>query len=272
MLTGKKKLRSLKILWMKKVINFLKTNIQLLKTIKLPKVADPVIKEIPIHESGKKLIDLKKNKHSRIEMLPNPTKPFESDAHNSGYAASSKMRLSVYKKLKALIPMLDKNAAHFGYKKGQISIRVFEGLRDLKTQEMLFKNKEKEISAQNPTLSPEEIFKETCKWVSPVKDNIPVHSTGAAVDIRLYDNLKKDFVDMGKFGVIWGENKSAPTFSENITPAQIKNRLFLLISALKVGLINYPYEYWHLSSGDKYAAYWLESNPQKRKARYGGIS
>ncbi|MCC2647124.1 MAG: putative peptidase vanX D-ala-D-ala dipeptidase [Rickettsiaceae bacterium] len=113
--------------------------------------------------------------------------------------------------------------------------------------------------------------KEASKWVSPTKDNIPVHSTGAAVNIRLYDEVNKAFIDMGTFGVIWGINDSVPTFSLEITNAQITNRLLLLVAATKAGLINYPYEYWHFSSGDRYAVYWTEPNSSNRNAIYGSI-
>ncbi|HEV2601777.1 MAG TPA: hypothetical protein VGT41_05815 [Candidatus Babeliales bacterium] len=33
--------------------------------------------------------------------------------------------------------------------------------------------------------------------------------------------------------------------------------------------LNYTYEYWHFSCGDRYAAYWQESDPTKRVAYYG---
>ena len=98
---------------------------------------------------------------------------------------------------------------------------------------------------------------------------MPAHSTGGAVDIRPYDEQRKQFIDMGMFGVIWGANTGAPTFSDNINEEQIKNRLFLLIVASKACLVNYPYEFWHFSTGDRYATYWL--NPEGR-AIYGGIS
>jgi zinc D-Ala-D-Ala dipeptidase len=104
-----------------------------------------------------------------------------------------------------------------------------------------------------------------------VRNNIPVHSTGAAVDIRLWDNHHKQFVDLGPFGVIWGKNTTAPTFSEDISDAQKNNRLYALVAATQAGLINYVYEYWHFSSGDRYASFWQEPDPTQRKAMYNTI-
>lgn len=111
---------------------------------------------------------------------------------------------------------------------------------------------------------------ETAKWVSPYKNNVPVHSTGAAVDIGLWDNKMEDFLDMGTFGAIWGKNNNAPTFSENTTDNQKRNRLYCLVAAETVGLTNYLYEFWHFSSGDRYEAYWNKDLNEKR-AIYGSI-
>jgi D-alanyl-D-alanine dipeptidase len=235
-----------------------------------PKIADPVIKNIPIIESHEPLIDINQANSCRITMLPNPSHPFASPDCNSGFPAASKIRKTVWNNLLYLRFYLDILARDFGYEPRQISIHVFEGLRSLKTQTSLFENKRCEIRNANPLMTHEEVFSETCKWVSPVVNNIPVHSTGAAIDIRLWDNYRKQFIDMGPFGVIWGKNTTAPTFSDDLTDEQKINRLYLLIAAAKVGLVNYLYEFWHYSCGDRYASYWLD--PQdKRKAIYGAV-
>lgn len=234
----------------------------------LPKIADPVIREIPIEESGEPLIDIRHMRDNlRIQMLPDPETPCASPGYNSGYASASKIRAGVYEKLVHLLKEMDAIAVHFGANPGQTSIRVFEGLRDLATQKMLFDKKAEEIRAtllQNesslfPDLSPEgilqdpsfqdRVFQETSKWVSPLENNVPVHSTGGAVDICLFNEENSTFLDVGKFGVIWGPNPTAPTFSEAISIEQKNNRLYLIIAALRAGLINYPYEFWHFSRG-----------------------
>jgi D-alanyl-D-alanine dipeptidase len=237
-----------------------------------PKIADIVIKDIPIIESHEPLVDITIAGNPRITMLPNPAYAFASPDCNSGLPAASKIRASVFNKLQAMLEYLDILATDFGYTPGQIDIKVFEGLRDLKTQEMLFNNKAQEIRNANPQMSDDEVFNETSKWVSPIKNNTPVHSTGGAVDIRLWNNETQQCIDMGPFGVIWGKNDSAPTFSENLTLEQKNNRLYALVAATSAGLINYLYEYWHFSSGDRYASYWLESNPMQRNAHYGAVN
>ncbi len=237
-----------------------------------PVIASAEIKSIPIVDQEEKLIDLRQESINRVTMLPDAPTPFYAPTYNSGFPNGSKMRYSILQKLADMVNHLDCLAAVFGYQPGQIDVKVFEGLRDLKTQEQLFNNKKKEILAQNPNMTPEAAEQETSKWVSPIKNNVPVHSTGAAIDIRLWDNKKGDFVDMGSFGVIWGSNPYAPTFSEQITDVQKRNRLYCLLAACRAGLINYVFEFWHFSSGDRYAAYWQEKEPSKRAALFGPIA
>ncbi len=255
----------------------------------LPKIASPEIKAIPIVECGETLVDVEEGLNPRIQMMPNPESHFQSPDCNSGYHCASQMRETLYKKLEDMITQLDGMASRFEYKPGQISIRVFEGLRSLETQKQLFEKKATEsrdalLKGERfllPHLSDEEIltsdsfkakvYEETIKWVSPVENNTPVHSTGGAVDIRLFDEEQQMFVDLGKFGAVWGSNPAASTFSEQITYQQKQNRLMLLIAATRADLTNYPFEFWHFSSGDRYAAFSNELDALKRRAIYGGI-
>lgn len=235
-----------------------------------PSIVDLRIKEIPICENHEELIDLRLLNVERISMMPEPSSPFEGPAFNAGLPNASKMRASVFLKLQGMIDQLDKIAIDFGYVPGQVDILVFEGLRDLDTQTMIFEKKLEEILLLNPDMSFEMAEEETAKWVSPVKNNIPVHSTGAAVDVRLWDNKNRCFLDLGPFG-LWEGSQLAPTFSEGITDIQKNNRLYYLIAAERAGLTNYVYEWWHLSFGDRYDIYWKDQNGQKKVALYNSI-
>lgn len=238
-----------------------------------PAIAHPDIKTIPIEECGEALVDVRytQQEFPRISMMPDPAKPFESDECNSGLPSASKMRAGVYQSLSEMIVWLDTFSGEFGHKEGQVDIKVFEGLRDLNTQAMLFNNKKKEIMAANPEMTDQQADAETSKWVSPVKNNVPVHSTGAAVDLRLWDQINKKYVDAGKFGVIWGANPSAPTFSEDVTDEQKESRLYFLAAAVQADFTNYQLEHWHVGKGDKAHQFWNEEDPSKRVACYGSI-
>lgn len=237
-----------------------------------PTIVDARIKNIAIEESGEQLVDVQMQHHDRISMLSRPTHVFSSPDHNSGLPSASKMRRSLWLKLLTMIEKLDNTAKDFGFSPGQMNIKVFEGLRDIATQEKLFTNKCNEIKEAHPLFSDDEIFSEAVKWVSPVRNNVPVHSTGGAVDIRIWDNKNNCFLDVGSFGVVWGKNPNAPTFSEDLSNEQKNNRLYQLIAATQAGLTNYSYEYWHFSTGDRYASFWNERDPAKRKAIYSSIN
>ena len=224
---------------------------------KAPIIVAPEITAIAIEENHDPLIDIKTTTSTRIQMLPDPATPFASPTHNSGTKNCSKIRAGLYYRLSLMVKHLDKLAPRFGYKPEQISIKVFEGLRDLETQAMIFEHKSARIRKEYPDWTAEQIYTETCKWVSPVKNNIPVHATGGAVDIRLWDTTTDSLLDMGTFGAAWGSNPTAPTFSEDISDAQKNNRLFCLMAANRADLTNYVYEFWHFSCNDRYAAYWL---------------
>ena len=61
----------------------------------------------------------------------------------------------------------------------------------------------------------------------------------------LREILELFFMKSCRLGTIFGSNPVAPTFSEEITYNQKKNRLLLLIAAAQAGLVNYSYEWWH---------------------------
>jgi len=225
-----------------------------------PKIAADCIKSIPILENGEQLIDVKDTDNVRIFMLPDPQKPFQAMEFNSGFPESSKLRKAVFEKLTNMVDVLDNLAPYFGYEDGQISIKVFEGLRSLQTQTAIFNATAKKLRDAYPNKTDEEIEEETSKFVSPVKNNVPVHSTGAAVDIRLWDNNNNCFLDVGAFGVATGSPDEYYTFSENngVTVEQKANRLLCALASRRAGLTNYPYEHWHYSFGDRYDTYYKD--------------
>jgi D-alanyl-D-alanine dipeptidase len=141
-----------------------------------------------------------------------------------------------------------------------IGIAYFEGFRPLYKQKEYFDNKLKEILV---TIKDKELaYKETSKHVAPFIDNVPPHSTGAAIDMTLFviKDGQENLLDMGKFDVVFGPNDQQETFSKNTTDVQRKNRLLLLEAATEVGLVNYGFEWWHYSYGDKMWAFVKKKN------------
>lgn len=224
-----------------------------------PKITTPCIKHIPIRECGEQCINVSDVHHSRIRVMnPVEVEKVYEYAHIADWRSvrHGYVRASVFEKMHVMLCELDRLAPYFGYASGELEITLFEGLRDLETQKRIFHQKMNEILKKYPGMSEEQAYQETCTWVSPYKDNVPVHSTGAAIDIHLWSNKKHVFCAMGNFGSV---SFATPTFSEDaaVTDEHKKNRLLFLIAATSAGLINYVYEFWHFSYGDRYAAYWL---------------
>lgn len=203
-------------------------------------IASEIIKKIPIKGIDEELIDLQTLNNPRLR----PLAKFDSKYKNT-YNEYSKIRLGVYKKL---LIMLDKLPANIG-------IAYFEGLRPLYKQKEYFDKKFKETLVSIP--DKDEAYFETCKSISPFIDNVPTHCTGAAIDMTLFQtvNGKARLINMGKFDTIFGPNNQQETFSENTTVDQRNNRLMLLSVATQAGFVNYGFEWWHYSYGDRPWAY-----------------
>ncbi len=202
-------------------------------------IAHEKITSIPIKENSEKLADLKQINNDRII----PLETF--DSKYATYDGASKIRLGV---LQCLLKMLN-------ILPNDIGIAYFEGFRPIEQQKEYFDKKFQEnlaIMHDKPAA-----YLETTKSVSPFINNIPPHCTGAAIDMTLFRivNGKKQLLDMGKFDTVFGVNEQQETFSSNTSKIQQENRLVLLNAAIKSGLVNYGYEWWHYSYGDKAWAY-----------------
>ncbi|KKR96749.1 MAG: D-alanyl-D-alanine dipeptidase [candidate division TM6 bacterium GW2011_GWE2_41_16] len=225
------------------------------KILSLP-IVSPCITHIKIEECGEPLVDLYETNNKRIV----PLTAFDSK-YNPGHNDAGKVRQGLYEHLLLLLSYLPEN----------VGLAVFEGYRPLWKQKEYFVKKFTELAQTHPDKSfkgLEGVYSETCKFVSPFIDNIPVHCTGAAIDFMLFTRNANDtmeLLDLGKFGVIFGPNDQAKTLSENISVEQTQNRKMLLDAAAQAGLVNYGYEWWHYSYGDRAWAY-VEN---KGKALYG---
>ncbi len=206
-------------------------------------IANPKILSIPVIENHEPMIDL--IDHPEIIYGPSPEIP-----NNSDY---TKMRKTVFEKLKQAQSLLP-NGLRFC---------LYESYRSLKLQKMLFDERFAKVKNQHPGWSPEQLFNETIKMVSPVTNfdgskNIPPHSTGAAIDVYLIDN-KGTPLDMGIHPKDWMSDLDGVlslTASPVISEEAKHNRSIMNNALATAGFVNYNYEYWHWSYGDRYWAYY----------------
>jgi D-alanyl-D-alanine dipeptidase len=111
-------------------------------------------------------------------------------------------------------------------------------------------------------------------WAVPSLDlkTPPPHSTGAAVDITLVNDIG-EVVDMGS-PIDEMSDRSLPEYYHHSHPEYHAHRQLLRDVMLKAGFQRNPREWWHFSFGDQMWA-WLynQSHPETlMTARYGRLS
>jgi zinc D-Ala-D-Ala dipeptidase len=216
-------------------------------------IASQELLSIPIEENGDELIDLSTIKNPRILMRAqfrplNFLVPLQSCF----------VRKGLYLRLLIMLQHLPNN----------VGIVCIDGYRTLATQKEYFDKKFKELFARlnNAQIA----YDETSKQISPLINNTPVHCTGAALDLTLFEvtaDGSLNILDMGQGGVTQGKNDQMETFTDTISPVQKNNRIMLLRATTKAGLVNYGHEWWHYSFGDRAWAFVLK----KPAALYGLI-
>lgn len=215
-------------------------------------VVDPQVLAIPIQDEQEPLVDLRHQ--SVLAFGPSPEIP-----HNQDY---TKMRQSVYDRLVAAQKALPQG----------LKLCLYEGYRSLGLQQKIFKKRYDELEGLHPAWTHKELFAETVKLVSPVKNldgthNVPPHATGGAVDVYLIDD-NGHALDMGIHPADWAKDGDAtlsPMDSRKVSKKARENRKIMADALTQAGFVNYGGEYWHWSYGDRYWAF----HAGKPSAYYG---
>lgn len=213
------------------------------------------INSIFIRENSEPLVDLKKQR--KLAYGPPP----ETLLTQNDY---TKLRKTVYEKL-----CLAQKQLPYDWK-----FRIYEGLRSLNVQKILFDEHYNNLRLKNPNKSEEELFKEASLLIAPVsffkgEPNTPPHSTGGAVDLELIDS-NGNLIDFGMAIKDWYkvDPDVCETYSQNISAEASQNRKILLDIMYEYDFVNYPHEWWHFSYGDRLWAF-LKG---KQEAIYAGIT
>lgn len=219
---------------------------------KLIKSSDERILAIPIRECHEDWIDVKTQ--DTIAFGPAP----ECIETEPDY---TKLRKTIYDKL-----CLAQDELPLNWR-----FRLYEGFRSLEVQQFLFDQEYRRVKTNNPNFNHEQLFMETTRLVSPVTNldgsiNVPPHNTGAAIDIEII-TAEGHLVDMGMAIADWSlvAAEVCLTHCNHISTAAQKNRGVLLAVMEKHDFVNYPYEWWHFSYGDRAWAYYKK----KSHAIYG---
>ncbi len=154
-----------------------------------------------------------------------------------------------------------------------LQLRLYEGYRNPKIQQMLFDGQLRRMKKENPSQDTSWCYAQAAKLASPLRtfegaQIVPPHSTGGAVDIEIVDNdgMPLDFgMELSDWDVVPPD--LCATWFDEITDAAANNRLLLMETLVAEGFVNYPREWWHFSYGDQYWAFSTAS----AQALYGTV-
>lgn len=175
-------------------------------------------------------------------------------------------------------------------------IYIFDAYRPIAVQDFMVNHAFQELLLQE-NLSPNDLTPDQAEhfwqqvyqiWALPSEDprTPPPHSTGAAVDVTLYNHTHKTLVFMGS-PIDELSARSQPDYFARVaadphTPPDVRaeaqlaaqNRKILSNAMLKAGFQRHPGEWWHFCLGDQMWA-WLTQQAQPNHsvtARYGGVT
>jgi len=132
----------------------------------------------------------------------------------------------------------------------EYSILLREAYRKYDVQKYWYEKYFNEYKEKYPELSENEIVDKIKMYVSD-PDKYSPHVTGGAIDLALL-NKNREMVDVGQYI----EKKDAAQFDyKGLNKEQRKGRELLKSIMTEQGFVNYPYEWWHYSYGDKYWGY-----------------
>ena len=152
-------------------------------------------------------------------------------------------------------------------------IIVFDAFRTIKTQEVIFEQIKQLFKKQHPDWSTTVIEEHVRLFVSHPYDKshfaIPLHNSGGAVDLMLFDVKTDQPWDFGTEFDEMSEHAFTDYFESPYTPSSHiseqrwelirHNRRTLYHLMLQFDFVNYKHEWWHYDLGDCYWASTLDT-------------
>ena len=140
--------------------------------------------------------------------------------------------------------------------------RIYDAYRPIAVQQKLWDYYKSVLLGKNPTLTAEELERETSFFVSkPSYDSKQpsLHNTGGAIDLTIIDD-KNNELDMGTdfddFSPSSWTNHFEPSYEKYEQNTLVRdNRRLLYNAMLNAGFTNLPSEWWHYDYGTKFWAY-----------------
>lgn len=201
---------------------------------KLFKINDPKVLAIPVVDNQEPLIDISK-------LYPDLFYDKSREGVFKYNEPVCKLRKNVVERL--LVAQR--------YLPSGLVIKIKEGYRPLAVQKKIYQKHFQDLKKRYPGKTQKFYLSKASEYVAP-PNNIPPHTTGGVVDLTLM-TIRNMELDMGQR--INANSKDTVTKTKNISAYARKNRKILIKAMTSAGFVNYPFEWWHWSYGDRYWAY-----------------
>jgi D-alanyl-D-alanine dipeptidase len=143
---------------------------------------------------------------------------------------------------------------------------VKESLRPAALQRFYFERRLRKVLASNPDLTESDAIALTSRFIAP--PSVAGHPGGGAIDVTLCDPDGRE-LDLGCAYDADEVASGGACFSQfdNLSAHARKHRSLMFAALDDAGFVNYPFEWWHWSYGDKY---WAVVK-QRAHALYGPV-
>jgi D-alanyl-D-alanine dipeptidase len=192
-------------------------------------LSDPEVVAIPLRESGQPLVDLRDWAPLRLDgRLADPA------------GAYAHLRAELVARLVTAQTLLPSG----------VELLVVEGYRPLRLQTSYFEEHVDLLRARLPGTPASTLRRMASRYIAPPE--LAPHVAGAAVDLTL-STVDGDELWLGS-AVNDTDTTACHTDSADLGEEARANRDLLVGALRRVGLVNYPSEWWHWSYGDRYWA------------------
>ncbi len=192
---------------------------------------------MPVIECGEALVAVE-GLHARL-LVDNSV---ENHKH-LGYPPIFSVRQTVARKLVEAIALLPL----------ELSLLVKESLRPASIQEAFFNRRLAKLSTENPQLATEQLIDLAARFIAPPW--VGGHPSGGAIDVTLCDASQREL----DLGCAYDEDEEASggaciSSFTGLDATALEHRHVLFSALEQAGFVNYPFEWWHWSYGDRYWA------------------
>lgn len=199
-------------------------------------LSDPTVAATPTQESRDPMVALHAEGRLFLDLS-------SENQQSLGYDHVFVLRRGVLEKLRSAAAALPT-----GY-----GLLLKETWRPAPFQAFIFERRKNRLASQHTELSESELVTLTSRFIAPPW--VAGHPTGGAFDVALCDEAGREL----EMGCAYDEDEVTSegrcySVASGLTEDALKHRRLMFGVLTAQGFVNYPFEWWHWSYGDKYWA------------------